>query len=166
MYCKLSGRPVYQGVRQYAARVCSALSGCSSKKCLAWQLSPKIMHVSGGSVAVHPSFPRPWRHDVQISIKQLRRHHPDHRTNQPQRQIPNRDADGDLFPQPGMLIGLGSGGAVGRLTLGADVVEVVSHGALSVRLAKRRAQKKVQLSLNPYLNLVATQGLERRTPAL
>ena len=44
----------------------------------------------------------------------------------------NHDADGDLFPEPGMLVGLGRGG-VGRFALGADVV---FHGALSVRLAK------------------------------
>jgi len=34
----------------------------------------------------------------QISNKQLSRHHPDHPANQPQRQMPDHDADGDLFP--------------------------------------------------------------------
>jgi len=75
-------------------------------------VEPKIMRVSGRSVAVHPLLPRPRRNDLQIPNKQLRRHHPDHRTNQPQRQMPNHVADGDLFPQPGMLVRLGSGGAV------------------------------------------------------
>ena len=72
--------------------------------------------------------------------------------------MPNHDADGDLFPQPGMLVGLDSGGAVGRFTLGADVVEVVSHGALSVRLAKRQAQKKGSAFAEPFLEFGGYAG--------
>ena len=79
--------------------------------------------------------------------------------------MPEHDADGDLFPQPGMLVGLGRGGATGRFSLGADVVEVASHGVLSVRMAKRRAQKGSR-SLSPFLNLMATQGFEPWDPAL
>ena len=63
------------------------------------------MRISGGLGSSSPLLPRLWRHDLQISNKQLSRHHPDHPSNQPQRQMPEHDADGDLFPQPSMLVG-------------------------------------------------------------
>ena len=62
---------------------------------------------------------RPRHDDLQIADKHLRRNHPNHRTNQPQRQVPNHNPNRDLFPEPGVLIGWDrSGGAVGRFALG------------------------------------------------
>jgi len=72
--------------------------------------------------------------------------------------MPGHDADGDLFRQPGMLISLGSGGAIGRFALGADVVEIVSHGALSVRLANKTGAKKGSAFAKPFLKFGGYAG--------
>jgi hypothetical protein len=95
--------------------------------------------------------PRPWCNDLQIPKKQLRRNHPDHRINQSQRQMPDHEPIA-------ICVGLGSDGAIGHFALGADVVEAVSHDALSVRLAKRQAQKKGSAFAEPFLEFGGYAG--------
>lgn len=56
------------------------------------------MRSISGAAMVLPLLPRPRRYDLHIPYQQMRRHHPDRRANQPQRQMPDHDADGDLFP--------------------------------------------------------------------
>jgi hypothetical protein len=67
-----------------------------------------------------------------------------------------------------MLIGLSSSDAIGRFALGADVVEAVSRGALSVRLAKWRERKGGLAFAEPFIEVVgyagANPGLQHYEP--
>jgi len=108
-----------------------------------------------GAATVYPCFPA---HGMTICKSPTSNCAATIQTNapiNPNDRWPTTIAYGELFPEPGVFVGRGSGGAVGRFALGADVVEVISHGGTRCCLAKRQAQKKGSAFAEPFLEYYA-----------